>query len=358
MTFARISGLGQWFPETVRRNADWPDSFVEHSIARQGDRILVDIPTAGGDRIPAIIRRHLDNEAGDPFLGARERRIADPSVTSSQAEANAAQAALADAGLDAAEVDAIFSWAILPDRPMPSNACRVGDLIGATRAWGATVDLACASPVGQLALAAALVESGRARHVLLTQSHLLMKAFPMSHPASPSVGDGAAALVVSAAPERGVLGTHSVSHGAYFDSVVWARGRDDASDAPWWEAGGDFQLASRDPDGAKHLVQETVRMGVQTVNELLDSEGVGIDEISTFVSVQPRRWVPHAIAEALGLPQGAAVETFQTYGHLGGTGPVVNLLASRQAPADRADGLTLMYAQGAGFTRSAALLRL
>ena len=358
MKHARISGLGQWFPDTVRTNADWPQSFSKQAATRQGDRILVDIATQGEDRIPGIVRRHLEAEAGDPFLGARERRFAPSNLNSSEAEARAAEAALADAGLAADEVDAIFSWAILPDRPMPSNACRVAERIGASRAWGATVDLACASPVGQLALAASLVESGRARHVLLTQSHLLLRAFPMGHPASPSVGDGASALLVSSASEPGILGTHSVTHGAYFDSVVFARGRDDAADPPWWQAGGDFLLTSRDPEGARHLVQETVRMGVQTVRELLAQGGTSIDQVRSLVSVQPRRWVPHAIAEGLGLAQGSAVETFHIYGHLGGAGPIINLKAARDQGQLKPGELAVMYAQGAGFTRSAALLRM
>ena len=42
---ARIAGLGQWFPEGVRRNADWPEAFRAASQKRQGDRTLVDVPT-------------------------------------------------------------------------------------------------------------------------------------------------------------------------------------------------------------------------------------------------------------------------------------------------------------------------
>ena len=205
---------------------------------KQGDRALVDVPSDERDRTMRIVKRYLAEEEHDPFLGAHERRVADASMTSAEAEANAGRAALSDAGIDAREVDAIFSWALVPDRIMPSNACRVGDLLGAKRAWSVSVDAACASPITHLNLAAALIESGRARTVLLTSSHLATRTFAMSHPAAPSVGDGAAAMLVTASEVPGILHTHSMTHGEHHDAVVWCRGKSDETDPPWWEPGG------------------------------------------------------------------------------------------------------------------------
>ena len=277
-------------------------------------------------------------------------------MTASEAEAHAGRAALADAGIDASEVDAIFSWALVPDRIMPSNACRVAHFVGAARAWAASVDAACASPVTQLHLAAGLIESGRARHVLLTQSHLASRTFALSHPASPSVGDGAAAMVVSASERAGIHQTHSRTHGEYYDAVVWGRGKTDETDPPWWEPGGAMAMGSRDPDSTRHLMQDTVPTAARTIGELGALAGFAADSVDTLVSVQPRRWVPLAIAEALGLDAAVAVETYQRYAHLGGVGPIVNLLAARQAGRLQPGSRVVMYAQGAGFTRAAALL--
>ncbi|MEO7730219.1 MAG: hypothetical protein ABIY55_04555, partial [Kofleriaceae bacterium] len=330
--YAKISGLGQWFPARVRRNSEWPEAFTEASRQRQGDRMLVDVPAdAARDPSLRIVQRYLAAEDGDPFLGTRERRVADDTMTSSGAEALAAEAALADANVEAADVDAVFSWALVPDRLMPSNACRVAALLGARRAWAASVDLACASPVGQLDLAAALIESGRAQHVLLTQSHLATRTFPMAHPAAPSVGDGASAVVVTASAVRGIHRTHSVTHGEYYDAVVWCRGKTAETDPPWWQPGGGFSMGSRDPDSTRLLMQETVPTGARTVAELAHLAGFAVDSIAALISVQPRRWVPLAIAEALGLDPAVAEQTYEQYAHLGGVGPIVNLLAARDA---------------------------
>jgi 3-oxoacyl-[acyl-carrier-protein] synthase III len=305
----------------------------------------------------AIVARCLALESEDPFLGGQERRIAEPGASSAEAEALAALAALADANVPASEVDAIFSWALVPDRLMPSNACRVAERLGASRAWAATVDAACASPVTQLTLAAALIESGRARCVLLTQSHLVSPTFPLLHPASPCVGDGATAMLVVASERPGILLTHSVTHGEHYDSVLWCRDKNKANDTPWWEPGGAFFMGSHAPESTRQLMQDTVKVGATTVRELAERAHFAVSEIALLASVQPRNWVPGAIAEGLGLAEGVAPSTYRRFAHLGGAGAVVNLLAGREAGLLQPGSLAVMYAQGAGFTRAAAAIR-
>ena len=356
--YGRIAGLGQWFPEQVRRNTDWPEEFTAASRRRQGDRMLVDVRVKDdNDPCRALVAKYLALESDDPFLGGSERRIAEPNASSADAEASAARQALADAGQSGAEIDAIFSWALVPDRLMPSNACRVAHALGATRAWALTVDAACASPVLQLAMAAGLIESGRARSVLLTQSHLATRTFPLSHPASPCVGDGATAILVTASERPGIQVTHSVTHGEYYDAVVWCRDKAALHDAPWWEPGGAFFMGSHDPEATRKLIDDTVRIGVSTLRELADKAHFGVSQIDVLASVQPRRWVPSAIAEGLGLPARVAPQTYDRFAHLGGAGAVANLIAARDSGLLREGALVVMYAQGAGFTRAAAALR-
>ncbi|HEY0468304.1 MAG TPA: 3-oxoacyl-[acyl-carrier-protein] synthase III C-terminal domain-containing protein, partial [Polyangiaceae bacterium] len=189
-----------------------------------------------------------------------------------------------------------------------------------------------------------------------TQSHLSTRTFAMSHPAAPSVGDGAAAMLVTASELPGILQTHSVTHGEHHDAVVWCRGKSDETDPPWWEAGGPLSMGSRSPEATRALMQETVPTAARTVAELAQRAGFAVDSIDVLLSVQPRRWVPLAIAEALGLKPEVATETYRRYAHLGGVGPVVNLIAARDAGKLRKDARIVIYAQGAGFTRAAAAL--
>jgi 3-oxoacyl-[acyl-carrier-protein] synthase-3 len=351
---ATIAGLGEWLPETVRKNDAWPADFAQPKGAGE-DRVLADVSAVGSDDpCDRILARHLAAEAGDPFLGTRQRRVADDRMSSWEAESRAARAALEDARIHARDVDVVMAYAAVPDHISPPSATRVAHAIGATRAYAPGVHTACASAIVQLELAAALIESGRARTVLLTQSFLMTRVVPLSHPASPNIGDAATAVVVRASEHRGVLATHAVTSGEFYDAVLWRRRGEDQT--RWFEAGGPMFLSTNDGAAARKLIQNTVRFGAQTVYELMDKARVPVQDLSVLASVQPRRWVPGSLAEALGLAPECAPDTFLERAHMGACGVVSNLIEARRRGMLREGSLVALYGQGAGFTRAAGLL--
>jgi 3-oxoacyl-[acyl-carrier-protein] synthase-3 len=352
---ACILGVGQWLPETVRTNEAWPPEFAEARSRRASERALVHIATGhAGDLCDRVVARHIATEADDPFLGSTRRRVADDHMSARQAEALAAEAALADAGIAGRDVDMLISWSLVPDHITPPSACWVAHAIGAKRAFAVGVDVACASALIQMEYAAAMIESGRIEYAVLTQSHLATRTFAMMHPASPGFGDAATAIVMGKGPGHELLGSHAVSQGEYYDAILWTRGADD--DRPWFMTGNPLQCGTKDSDAARQLIQNGVRIGVQTVRELMDSHGLPVAELGALISVQPRRWFPGAIAEALELPD-IAPQTFDEFAHLGAAGTVTNLIAARERGLLQQGTLVAFYAQGAGFTRAAALVR-
>lgn len=351
---AAILGLGSYLPETIRDNADWPPDFAGRQTSRFGNE-LADVRAEARDPCDAILARHLASEADDPFRGATRRRVADPSMSSAQAEARAAGRALADARVAPEEIDLVLSWAMVPDRVTPPTGPRVAHLVGARRAAGLGMDAACATAIAQLALGAAMIESGRARRVLLTQSHLIGRANPMDHPVSPLVGDAASAIVLGASERPGVGVVHMVSQGEYYDAVTWVRGRDE-QEPPWFEAGPGFFPGSRDRAVVKALSSKLVHVARDTITELLARAGRSIDSIDVLACTQPRRWFPAAVAESVGLPEARAPHTFDELAHIGGVAPVINLLEARRRGMLREGASVLLFGMGAGITRAAALL--
>lgn len=349
---AHIVGLGVVFPQRVRTNDDWPADFAErHRLV--GDRTLLDIPQAA-DEAGRISAEFLAQEARDPFLGAVERRVADAAMTAVEVEVEAARAALRDANIDAAQLDYVISWSVVPDRVSPASANAVAHRIGAGRATAFGVDAGCASTMMQLETARGMVASGAADHVLLTQSHLMTRVFPDTHPASPGVGDCATALVVSKNERWPILATYSRTDGRFYDAVTWCRGRDDESDPPWYLPGGGYYLGSRQLGGAKFLMEQTVGMGAETVRALTHEASLDLASIRVLASVQPRGWIPLAIARCLGLDDAVAERSYERYAHLGGCGPLVNWHQARERGALDDGGLLVLYAQGSGVTRAAA----
>lgn len=353
---AAISGIGVWLPDRIRVNADWPADFVEAARLR-GDRTLVDIPPADVTEADRITSRYAAQEHADPFLGATRRRVAEDSTKSWEAETFAAHCALADAKLDPSDVDVVLSWTVAPDRVLPGSASKVAYEIGAARAWAAQVDAVCASSVVQLGFAKALVESGQARHVLMCHSNLVNRVTPFLHPVAPTIGDAATALVVSASERPGILGVRTLTQGEYYDSICYVRGQDDASDPPWYREGGASVPGSRDPVSMKELMRHTVRFAAETTELALRDAGLRAADVDALCVTQPRRFVPFAVADLLRISHDKTPNTFDDYAHLGASGVVVNLWAAREAGLLAPGRVAALYSQGAGFVRSAAVLR-
>lgn len=351
---AKILGLGTFLPEQVRDNADWPADFVGRVTSRFGNE-LSELRAEGADPCDAIMARHLAPEHDDPFRGTTRRRVADPAMSSAEAEAIAGKRALEDAGVDAKEVDLVLSWAMVPDRVTPPTGPRVAHLVGATRAAGIGLDVACATAIAQLTLASAMIESGRARHVLLTQSHLIARANPMDHPASPIVGDAASAVVLGPSEKPGVGISHMVSHGEYHGAVTWVRGREE-QEAPWWEAGPGFFPGSRDRAQVKALSARLVHVGRDTLVELLERARRPVSSIDVLACTQPRRWFPAAVAESIGLPVERAPSTFDELAHIGGVAVIVNLAEARARGMLKPGASVMLYGMGAGITRAGMLI--
>ncbi|HLK36131.1 MAG TPA: 3-oxoacyl-[acyl-carrier-protein] synthase III C-terminal domain-containing protein [Polyangiaceae bacterium] len=348
-----IVGVGTWLPETVRTNDAWPPGFAER--LRRGDRTFNDIPPSEDPESAAIVARDLAREANDPFLGAKVRRVADPTMTSPEAEALAGMAALRDAGALPGDVDLVLSYAVVPDEIGATNPASVAHRIGAKRAVALGIEAACATAVVQIDVARAYIAAGLASTVLLTQSHLFLRTMAMEHPAAPGLGDGASALVVARGNGLAIRSTFSVTHGEESESIVWIRSQDRAA-PPWWKAGDDFRIGSRTPERVKWLMRDTVSYGADTIREAAARGSAQVDRLGVIASVQPRGFIPGAIAERLGLPRSCGVSTYDTIAHLGACGPVFNLKRARADGLVGPGTLLALYGQGAGFTRAAAIL--
>lgn len=350
-----IVGIGSWLPDQVRRNDAWPASFAQRDHA-EGERTFNDIPPSEDPISAAILARDLMLEAHDPFLGAVERRVADAGVSAAEAETRAARAALEDAGIPGSRVDLVLSYSIVPDRIISPSPALVARAIGAHRALAFAVDATCAANVIQLEMAAAYLEAGLAKVVVATQSHLLLRAMPFNHPATPGLGDCATAIVMTRGHGLALRASIGITHGEYSPAVTWVRGNNDASDPPWWKSGGDFRLGSLAPEQVKLLMRETVSFGATTVREAAARAEIDLERIAVLASVQPRGFVPAAIAERLGLARERAVTTYAEIAHVGACGPIFNLERARSRGMLPKGAIAALYAQGAGFTRAAAVL--
>jgi 3-oxoacyl-[acyl-carrier-protein] synthase-3 len=99
--------------------------------------------------------------------GIERRHFAAEGQLTSDLATRAAEAALADAGIEASDIDAIIVATSTPDLTFPSVATMVQNALGMTKGFAFDVQAVCAGFVFALTNANALILSGQANRVLV-----------------------------------------------------------------------------------------------------------------------------------------------------------------------------------------------
>jgi 3-oxoacyl-[acyl-carrier-protein] synthase III len=361
MRRAGIVGVGFWAPETVRRNDAWPEEFArrfrEERAARRREDLTEVERRVRERKYDELFVKHALPFENDPFKGTVERRIADPRAPIAEGDAAAGRRALSYAGLDPADVDVVMASAIVHDKLLPNNASAIQDLVGCRRAAPLGVEAYCASAVAQIDLAAALIESERARYVLCVSSHHLSHVNDLRSPTSPMFGDASGAFLVGPVPDdRGLIAVKRDGDGSFRDAISFTQW--EPTRAPWWEPSSQpWIVGTDDLARGRILTRDLLRFPIDMLRDLLEDARLPANDLGVLATIQPLCWFQAAVAEGLGVPQERVPSTHPSYAHVGGGAIAANLLVARERGILR-DGTTVaLYGQGAGFTRYAALLR-
>ena len=137
--------------------------------------------------------------------GVRARRRATDGESLTELAAEASRSALAAAGVEAAQLDLVLVATLTQDGLLPNAAPLVADAIGARGAFACDLGAACTGFLSGLALAAAQIESGRARHALVVGADLLSRITDHDdRKTSGLFGDGAGAAVLGSGGDGSV----------------------------------------------------------------------------------------------------------------------------------------------------------
>jgi 3-oxoacyl-[acyl-carrier-protein] synthase-3 len=288
--------------------------------------------------------------------GIRERHIAEPGVGTSELATIAAEGAMKEAGITAADVGFIVVGTTTPDTIFPSTACLLQHRIGAPAAWGFDLGAACSGFTYALTAAMQQVATGACDHALAVGADVMSSIIDYTDRTTCVLfGDGAGAVVVSPA-EAGE------PHIIDFAHVV------DGSGGPalCMPAGGSRMPASHETiDKRLHYVKQegatvfkfAVKNTEEIARRLLERNGIDTTELDLFVSHQANRRIIEAAAERLGLAPEKVIINLDKYGNTtAGTIPLALADARAEGRLKKGD-LVLLCSVGAGFTVGALLLR-
>ena len=132
--------------------------------------------------------------------GIRERHIAEPGVATSDLAKVAAEGAMKEAGITAADVGFIVVGTTTPDTIFPSTACMLQTKIGAAHAWGFDLGAACSGFTYALTTAAQMVATGAHDYALAVGADVMSSIIDYTDRTTCVLfGDGAGAVVVAPA---------------------------------------------------------------------------------------------------------------------------------------------------------------
>ena len=292
--------------------------------------------------------------------GIARRHHAEAGLGPSDLARAAAVAALADAGLEPADVDLIVFATMTPDIAFPGSGCFLQHKLGCRTVGALDVRAQCAGFLFALATADRFVRAGGAERVLVAGAEIHSTALdysPRGQAVTPYFGDGAGVVVLGPAEHPALLATVLQSDPTdlerFWCEFPASRNFPARMTREAFDAGRHFYQLDA---AALHPVAEETLAGV--TREVLERAGVPADRVALFLMhyLDPR--VARRAAERGGLPADRTVATAEAAGHIAAGGiPIALADALATGRVGRGD-LVCCAAFGAGMSSAGVLLRL
>jgi 3-oxoacyl-[acyl-carrier-protein] synthase III len=284
--------------------------------------------------------------------GIMERHVAAEGETTSMLAAKAARAALANAGLEAADIDLIVVATSTPDYTFPAVATQVQAELGITHGVAFDVQAVCSGFVFAVTTADKFLVSGSHKRALVIGAETFSRILDWTDRTTCVLfGDGAGALVLEAVPSDGALNSPGV-----ISTQLRSDGRHRAK---LYVDGGpsSTKTVGHLRMEGKEVFKHAVGMVTDVIKACFDDAGVTAADIDWFVPHQANRRIIDASADKLGLAREKVVVTVDRHGNTSAASiPLALDTAARDGRIKKGD-LVMIEAMGGGFTWGAALIR-
>ena len=287
--------------------------------------------------------------------GIRARHITSDNESTAWLATEAAKKALAQADLDAKELDIIIVATITPEMVFPSTASFIQRTLGARRAWVFDLAAACSGFVYSLSIVQQFIESGHYKNALVIGAETLSKITDWTDRTSCILfGDGAGAFVLERSDDerKGII--YSTMH----------------SDGDRWEALNCQAYGSRHPANreledpkkifmqikGREVYQQAIRRIIETVNECLEACDLTLDDVGMLISHQMNARIIESVAKRLELPAKKVFINISQYGNTSAASvPIAFDECVRTGKIKRGD-IVILVVFGAGLTWGANVL--
>ena len=321
---SRIIGTGSALPERVVTNEQLSRDLAERGL-ETSDQWIVE------------------------RTGIRQRHIASPETSSSMLATQAAREALAAAGVPAESVDLIIVATSTPDYVFPSAACLVQKALGISGGAAFDVQAVCSGFVYGLAIADSMIRTGMASRALVIGAEVFSRILDWNDRGTCVLfGDGAGAVLLSAADRPGILASKLHADGRY-ESILRTAGN--------VSGGGITGHPFLTMDGPA-VFKLAVSVLDSVARETVAAAGLAISDVDWLIPHQANLRILGATGRKLGLPLERVVITVDRHANTSAASiPLALDLAVRDGRIKAGDRV-LMEGVGGGFTWGAVLVQM
>ncbi|NIJ44475.1 3-oxoacyl-[acyl-carrier-protein] synthase-3 [Wenyingzhuangia heitensis] len=318
--------------------------------------------TAVGKYVPDYVLTNKELESivdtNDEWIttrtGIKERRILkDKDKPTSYLAIKAAENLIQKKGLDPKEIDLVLVGTATPDMNVASTAVYVATQIGAVNAFGYDLQAACSSFLYAMSTAAAYIESGRYKKVLIIGADKMSSIIDYEDRATCIIfGDGAGAALFE--PNEEGLGLQD----EYLRSDGIGR------EFLKMEAGGSLNPATHETvDNKQHYIRQegrtvfkyAVSNMADAAVKILERNNLSKQDVDWLAAHQANTRIIEATANRIELDKEKVMMNIQYYGNTtSGTLPL--LLADYEKQLKKGDNI-VFAAFGGGFTWGATYLK-
>ncbi len=284
--------------------------------------------------------------------GIERRHFAAEGELTSHLAIEAAKDALADAGLEPGDIDALVLATSTPDQTFPSTATKVQAALGMGASFAFDIQAVCAGFIFALANANALILSGQAKRVMVIGAETFSRILNWEDRTTCVLfGDGAGALILEAqegtgdVSDRGILATELQSDGKYNDLLYVDGGVSSTQTAG--------TLVMEGKEVFKHAVTKLAQVGEAAMNKV----GVTEADIDWIVPHQANLRIITKTAEKMNVPMDRVIVTVQDHGNTSAASIPLALSVGKKRGQIKKGDLLLSEAIGGGLAWGAVLIR-
>jgi 3-oxoacyl-[acyl-carrier-protein] synthase-3 len=284
--------------------------------------------------------------------GIRQRYIAEADETTASLATGAAKAALAAAGVEAADVDLIVLATATPNQTFPATATIVQDNLGCHGGIAFDVAAVCSGFLYALGVADSMLRTGMAERALVIGSETFSRILDWEDRTTCVLfGDGAGAILLEAREEdgpepRGVLSTRLHADGSH-NELLYVDGGASTT-------GTIGKLRMKGREVFRHAVVNLASV----LREVVEEAGLETTDIDWLVPHQANARILDATARKLSMPVEKVIVTVDRHANTSAASvPLALDTAVRDGRIKRGQ-LVMLEAMGGGFTWGASLLRM